>query len=357
MQKHARSKCVNFKYNALTLCVLLHYFINLCDLATWRLSDLALKIILIMLENSVNTPKSWLAFELNILRRLEFSSVAFPFTNSPNLGNYLKNWNIRVLANDLLQAAFMDAKTYIENNGEELSIEEVEIVLEDAYVPQYQLRNESLRNWFNETDAWWFDNVRTNIERLESPLKQALALSLGMKVGDYVLSFDEGTRILRQPLSNVYRRFWSVQPQPINNGQNNAAYNKNSNEFTAENYTDLLFLRLPTAHNQMFRESLSWTAWREEWIRGGDDFWNDLQENLIGQLGTHIETKSQYLNIIEDILRTASHIKLWAIAHVEDSFISTQDLVETIGKVRRVDTIYSKDFSELLGTKAVIITA
>ncbi len=310
-----------------------------------------------MLENSVNTPKSWLAFELNILRRLEFASVSIPFTNSPNLGNYLKNWNVKVLANDLLVSAYVDAKTYIENNGETLSEEELEVVLEDAYVPQYELKNASLRNWFNETDAWWFDNVRSNIEKLASPMSKAIAQSLAMKVGDYVLSFDDETRILRQPLSTVFKRFWNTQPNPVNNGQNNTSYNKNANEFTAENYTDLLFLRLPTAHNQSLKSSRSWTAWREEWIRGRDDFWDDLEENHIGQLGTHIETKSQYLNLIEEVLRTASHIKLWTIAHVEDSFISTQDVVETIGKVRRVDTIYTKDFSELLGTKAVIITA
>ena len=70
-----------------------------------------------------------------------------------------------------------------------------------------------------------------------------------------------------------------------------------------------------------------------------------------------VETKSQYLRLLEETLRTASHIKHWAISHVESGFISTQDLVEVIGKIRRVDTIFTKDFSELTGTKAVIITA
>ncbi len=310
-----------------------------------------------MLKNSENTPKSWLAFELNILRRLKFSTIAMPFTNDPNLGSYLKNWNVKVLANDLMQSAYTDAVTYIENNSEKLAADEIEIILEDVYVPQYQLKNPANGRWFSETDAWWFDNIRTNIEKLSSPVKRSIALSLAMKVGDYVLSFDEDTRVLRQPLANVYKKFWSIHPAPVNNDQNNVCKNKTANEFTAENYPDLLFLRLPTAHNQTFRTSRNWTAWREEWIRGGDDFWNDLEQQHIGQLGTHIETKSQYLSLIEEVLRTASHIKNWAIAHVEDSFISTQDIVETVGKIRRVDTIYTKDFSELLGTKAVIITA
>jgi hypothetical protein len=256
-----------------------------------------------------------------------------------------------------MQSAYTDAKTFIQNNSEMLSENDLEIILEDAYVPQYELKNPSLQKWFNETDAWWFDNVRTNIEKLPSEISKSIALSLGMKVGDYVLSFDDETRILRQPLSNVFKRFWSIHPKPINNGQNNICHNKIANEFIAENYPDLLFLKLPSAHSQTIKDSISWTAWREEWIRGGDDFWQQLEERHSGQLGAHIETKAQYLSLIEELLRTASHIKLWAIAHVEDSFISTQDVVETIGKVRRVDTVFTKDFTELLGTKAVIITA
>ncbi|HRH46050.1 MAG TPA: hypothetical protein PKY82_30685, partial [Pyrinomonadaceae bacterium] len=144
---------------------------------------------------------------------------------------------------------------------------------------------------------------------------------------------------------------------PVNNGQNNTASNRSVREFVAENYPDLMFLRLPRAHNLDLRKSLDTKAWREEWFRCGDEFWNDLETEQTGRLGTHIETKYQYLRLVEDILRTASHIQNWAIAHVEDGFISTQDIVETISHVRRVDTIYTKDFSELTGTKAVIITA
>ncbi|CAN5689175.1 hypothetical protein BH18ACI1_BH18ACI1_15860 [soil metagenome] len=303
------------------------------------------------------TPKGWLAFELNVLRRLKFTSAILPFTNEPNLGVYLKRWAVRVLANDLTQSAWTKAVAVIQNNAEKLSDEDVNSILEDAYVPRYRLQNESLKKWFNETDAWWFDNVRNNIEKLSSPVAQAIALSVGMSVGDYLLSFDKETLELRQPLSNVFRRLWSVSPEPVNNGQNNACQNKNANDFIAENYMDLMFLRLPSAHNQSQQNYLGWTAWREEWLRFGDNFWSDLEKAQAGRLGTLIETKSQYLRLVEETLRTASHIPAWAIAHVEDGFISTQDIVETIGQIRRVDTIFTKDFSELTGSKAVIITA
>lgn len=308
-----------------------------------------------MLTKSDTIPEGWLAFELNVLRRLKFASIILPFTPDPQLGAYLKRWNTRVLANDPTQSAWVKAVGWIQNNGEKLSDEDLERVLEDAYVPQYRLQNESLKNWFTETDAWWFDNLRQNIEKLASPIARAIALSVGMGVGDYVLSFGEETRQLRQPLSNVYRRLRSIQPETFNNGQNNICQNKPAIEFIAENSSDSMFLRLPPARVQKHKSPFY--AWSEEWLRLGNQFWNDLETVQNGKLGTFTETKSQYLRLVEEFLRTASHIPIWAIEHIENGFVSTQEIVETISRIRRVDTIFSKDFSELTGAKAVIITA
>lgn len=310
-----------------------------------------------MLSKTSVIPKGWLAFELNVLRRLKFNSIAIPFTGEANLGTYLKRWNVRVAANDLLKWSWTSAVANIQNNHEIMTEGELDLVLEDAYVPRYRLQNQALRHWFNETDSWWFDNVRQNIEKLSSPVVKSIAFSLGMAIGDYVLSFDEETLELRQPLSTVYKRLWSSQLDPINNNQNNPCTNRIGYEFLAENYTDLMFLRLPRVNNLDLKTSLGFMAWREEWIRGNNIFWNDLEESQVGRLGTHVETKFQYLKLVEETLKTASHIPTWAIAHVEDGFITTQDIVETISKIRRVDSIFTKDFSELTGTKAVIITA
>ena len=309
-----------------------------------------------MIQITKTVPASWLAFDLNILRRLDFKSVAMPFTNDPAIGLYLKRRRARVLANDLLQSAWTRAVAEIQNNGEKLSDDDINLVLEDVYIPRHRLNNAALRNWFSETESWWFDNVRQNVDRLDSPFKVAIAAYLAMAVGDYVLSFTDDTLEFRQPLSTVYRRLWTIFPEPVNNGQNNNCQNKTPDEFIAESYTDLMFLRLPSA-GAVGRENLNRTLWREEWLRGGSDFWPDVERARTGKLGMPVETKSQSIRLLEETLRTASHIPQWAIAHVESGFVSTQDIVDTIGRIRRVEAIYTKDFSELTGTKAVIITA
>lgn len=311
-----------------------------------------------MLNVQTNIPKSWLAFELNILKRLKFNSIAFPFTNDPILGIYLKRWNVRVLANDLTQTGWTKAVATIQNNGEFLSDEDVNSVLEDAYVPQYRLRNPALKNWFTETDAWWFDNVRQNIEKLPSSVLRAVASTIALSVGDYVFSFGPDTLAFRQPLSTVFRRLWSTFPKPFNNRQNNVCSNKHAYDFVAETFSaDLMFLRLPGVHNQSLKNYFGWTAWREEWLRGGDDFWTDLENVQSLRLGAPVATKSQYLRFLCDFLQTAKHFRTWAIFNADSGFITTQELVESIGQIRCVDTIFTKDFSEFTGTKAVIITA
>lgn len=302
-------------------------------------------------------PNGWLAFELGVLRRLKFKSISLAFTGEPDLGVYLKRWGARVATNDLAQWAATKAAAFVENNSEQLSEEDVSLILEDAYVPRHKLDNSALRKWFNETDAWWFDNVRRNIERLETPTARALALACGMTTGDYVLSFDEETREFRQPLSQVFRRVWQSQVTPVNNSQRNTSDNREARDFIAEQHTNLLYLRLPRPRSLHEQRRNTFSTWREEWLRGGDEFWAEFEKTRGGRLGTSVVTKQQYLRFVEDLLQVALHLPTWAIAHAEDGFIPTSDLVETINRVRKVETVYTKDFSELTGLRATIITA
>ena len=301
----------------------------------------------------------WLGFELSVLHRLKFKSVALPLAGEPGLGLYLKRWNARVAANDPAQWAWTKSQAFIENNCERLTEADLEIVLDDAYVPRNYFRNPTLLTWFNETDAWWFDNVRANAERLSSPYKRALALALGMGVGDYVFSFNLDTRDLRQPLSlsNVFRRVWHTLMPPVNNLRKNSSSNQSARSFLAETQnTELLFMRLPRPTRATDSRNARVLTWREEWIRQGKGFWSDLSKDR-NKLDAYVETKEQYLGLIEDLMHTAAHLPQWAIEAVSDGFVTTDELAECVSNTRKIDAIYTKDFSELLGIKAVIITA
>jgi hypothetical protein len=306
---------------------------------------------------STSTPRGWLAFELSVLRRLRFRSLINPFAGEPDLETHVKRWNVRVAANDATRSGWIKGIARVENNSESLSADDLDILLEDVYVPRHKLRNPALRRWFGETDAWWFDNLRENADKLSGDIKQSLALNLGMLTGDYALSFKDETRELRQPLSRVLRRLHENLAPPFDNKQRNKSANKDPRSFIAEQQGDLLFLRLPAptrSGGALTRDELQ--AWREEFVRGGTEFWDEFEAARAGQLGGRIETKQQYLRLVEDLLEAASHFKAWAIAHTEGGYTTTEEIVETLRRVRKVETIYTKDFSELTGARATIIT-
>lgn len=307
-----------------------------------------------MWNSATTTPSSWLAFELSILHRLKFDSIAIPLTGDPAIGGYLRRRGVRVTANDVLQADWYRSLAVIQNKGEKLSDDDINLILEDVYVPHNKLSNPDLRNWFGETDAWWFDNIRKNIDRLDTPLKYAMAVSLVTAVGDYALSFNDDTRDLRKPLSHALRRLWTIGIDLSSGTMGSSCQNKTPDAFIAEATADLMFLRVPKAEISSADGS---RPWREEWLRGGSDFWHNFETNIQGKLGSGIETKSQFLRQLDDLLGRASHMRSWAIDHVESSFVSTQEIADTIGTHRRVEAIYTKDFTELTGKKAVIITA
>jgi len=300
----------------------------------------------------------WLAFELGVLRRLKFSSVALPFTGEPEIAFHLKGWKVEVTANDPMIWSHTKATALVENHSERLDDDDLIALLDDAYVPRDKLDNSSLMKWFNEVDAWWFDNVRFNADKFE-PHKRALALTVGMMVGDYVLSFNDETRHLREPLSlsKVFNQMLACIPLANDNSLRNRSTNQDVRSFVAErNHTDLMFLRLPAPVTQTtVRDPLS--TWREEWLRGGDDFWLELERERVSRLGSRVQSKQQYLGFVEDLLRTGSHIPAWAIAHTENGFISNDELVEKVSLVRKVEATYSKDFSDLLGVRASILIA
>jgi hypothetical protein len=305
-------------------------------------------------------PSGWLAFELSVLRRLKFSSIALPFTCEPDLCVQLKRWKVSVAANDPMIWAFTKATALVENAADRPGDGEIATILDDAYIPRDKLDNPSLLKWFNEADSWWFDNIRFNAERLDSQYKRAFMLTVGMMVGDYVLSFDEESRQLREPLSlsRVFQQMVEILPYPYDNSLRSRACNQDARAFVAERQsTDLLFLRLPAPviQPQLARDTV--LGWREEWLRGGDDFWSELERKQSGQLGSRVQSKRQYLGFVEDLLRTAAHIPAWAISYTENGFMSSDELVQTVGRVRKVNTVYGKDFSDLLGVRASIVTA
>lgn len=305
---------------------------------------------------SGQTPAGWLAFELSVLRRLSFRSAVSPACDEPDVEAYLKRWGVRVSVNATSRWAAVRAAARVENNSERLTREDLDLLLEDVYVPGHRLRNPALARTFGETHAWWFDNFRANADRLSNDAKRALALDLGLSVGDYALSFDEETREMRQPLSRVLQRLNESRPAPFDNRQRNAVRHEDARRFLdAEPAADLLFLRLPAAARAAANDTLH--AWRDEFVDGASDPSSASDGARSRWPASPAATRQQYLSDLDELFTAATRARTWAVSHVDDGRLPVEELVESLRRHRKVETVYTKDFSELTGARAVMITA
>ncbi len=292
--------------------------------------------------------RRWLGFELSVLRRIKFTSVAIPFAGQPDLDWYLKFWGKQVADNDICQWAWWMSRALVENQAEDLSEDEVARVLHNAYVPRRQMHHPALKETLGEMDACWFDNVWLNLQEIENEHRRALAYLHALGVGNYVFSFRPETANLRRPLSEVFVALWRGQRRIVNNAQANRSSNLAAHEFLRGTRADLMYARFPRPEGlAALRETI--VGWREQWTRGTSDCWDALIAQRRGQLGDQVVSKEYYLQLITHFLASATHIPKWAIAHAEDGFVTAAELGEIIKSFRSVEVTYTKDFSDVMG--------
>jgi hypothetical protein len=287
--------------------------------------------------------KLLLGFEASVLRQLEFRSIAIPFWSEARLDWYLKAWGKVIFANDPRHWAGIVARARVEAT-QPLSEDTITRILDEVYVPRVRLANPGLRRWFGETDAWWMDNLRRNIEALDDQQMRAQAATLGLQTGDYALSFDEETLELRRPLTTVFwrlagRAFMGPAGQP-----HNRSFNQPAEEFIRYVRADLLYLRAPYSHTDRGGAEAR-SEWREAWVCGAASG----KTAEFDKRATTPQSKQSYLATLDRLLRPASNFKIWAIEYQEPGLASAQDIIELIKEYRSLKATYTKDVTEVAG--------
>lgn len=287
--------------------------------------------------------KSLLGFEASVLRQLDFGSVAIPHCGWARLDAYLKGWGKQIASNDPRVWAAAASRLAIET-ARPLEEEEISVLLEDVYVPGRRLANPSLRRWFGETDAWWLDNLRRNINSVEDDILQAHALVAGLMTGDYTISFSDETGELRRPLSSVFREL--ARRVLIHGGSQpgSRSHNLPTIEFLKRVRAELLYINLPTPQRELVGPDAR-SEWRECWVAGSEATAGD--DTMLQMMGA--QSKQTFLDRVGLLLRAASHFKTWAIGYQELGLASAREISELIKEYRPVRAVYSKDLTEVAG--------
>ena len=88
-----------------------------------------------------------------------------------------KKRGYEVISNDILKTNYVIAKSLIENKNVLLTKEDMEIIFSGKPIKGFMYKNYSNVSFF-ENECMELDNYRKNIDKLKSPYKKALALSL-----------------------------------------------------------------------------------------------------------------------------------------------------------------------------------
>lgn len=296
---------------------------------------------------------SYIAFEASVLAQQKFDSIAIPFSGMAKIDWYLKLWNKKIIDNDVCQWAWWVARGRVENNSEQLDDFDLQILFSETNSGT-NLNNESLLKWFSEPNAIWLDNLRSNIEKLNNETRKALAIFAGILTGDYLLSFTAETQFLQRPLSEVFIEMLKSVNQIIDNQSYNRSANLTATEFITHTKADLLYANLPSP-GSMVEFLNSSKCWREAWVQGHYNFYNQLLNKVSDSPSAMVTSKEHYLQLFSQFLEKSKDIPIWAIAFLGDLPLSLTEMTDEIKKHRSIKTTYLKDFSELIGERKFYI--
>src|SRR5262249_12600936 len=149
-----------------------------------------------------------------------------------------------------------------------------------------------------------------NVQQIENEHRRALAIMLALGVGDYVFSFtpeDPDTpeiMDLRRPLSEVFLALWRSQRQVVGNGTENYGANGEAQEVCRGARADLVFAGVPRPEGLAgLRQTVA--GWRETWVRGSGEAWDQIIAGQRGRLGDSVVSKEHYLQMVSNFLARA----------------------------------------------------
>jgi DNA adenine methylase/adenine-specific DNA-methyltransferase len=193
------------------------------------------------------------------LKELEFNTVLDAFSGSSVVSYLFKTMGKSVYSNDFLHFSSIISKGVIENANEVLSRQEVEMLV-NLDVESENFISKTFKDiFYNESELLFLDKVSTNISRLDSNYKKALAYSALFRAcvkkqprGVFTISgnldrYNDGRRDLNISLSRHFEEQVGVYSRLIfDNGQQNISFNKSIFDFECELYKpDLVYLDPP----------------------------------------------------------------------------------------------------------------
>jgi adenine-specific DNA-methyltransferase len=269
------------------------------------------------------------------------NSVFDAFSGGASVSYEAKLRGLKVISNDVLKVNYLLAKALIENKSHILTKEDIETIFKGDPKKGFMYENYSKVLFFPE-ECMELDLYRLNIERLSSPYKKALAISLmrramirKMPYSRFDLPWDKIKQLRDEEYSyEKYKRrrayhntsfkdhFLSnlnaYQESIFDNGQNNKALNADVFTLLKKVKADAIYLDPPysSTMNNYFG------------FYGPIDEYIDSEHKI--PFDNNFIDKRLSLKLFDRLFSSLSDYKFWFLSYNNSSFPSKEELVKLI---------------------------
>ncbi len=271
------------------------------------------------------------------------------FAGSQSVAFLFKQLGLKTITNDFLNFNHQIGLGLIENNSEQLTKNDIDILFQPAKnKKEFQLIESVYTNvFFEKEDAYFLDNIRANIPLLESPYKQALAftvinrsmsrkITMGHFAHTQALSYASDperikrNRSLARPIKDIFQDLLSKYNDAVfDNDLENKSYHRNILELLPNlGKIDLAYFDPPYcdshADYQSFYHLLE--TFTEYW--GDKQFINGIKR-YDPQRFSGFDKKRDVISSLQKLFELAQEIPIWLFSYNDRSYPS----VEVFGKM------------------------
>ena len=300
-------------------------------------------------------------------------TVVEPFGGSQSMAYFFKQTGRRVHTNDFMSFSNAIGKALVENKADKLDDIDVRLLLSpNPDESRFNLMRTLFTDvFFKEEDAAFIDAVRGNVERLESPFKKALALSImnraltrKVTMGHFahtqalVYAADpERVKRNRSLVRPVRDLFLELIPEY------NAAVFDNGEACTSQRGDALDFVGTIEAVDVAYFDppyGNSHSDYQQFYhlLETYTEYWKDKQfvngvKRYEPQRKTAFAQKSTIIGALETLFRKSERIPCWILSYNDRSFPDVKTLTEMVGQFRRT-RIERRVYEESRGGKGSV---
>lgn len=286
----------------------------------------------------------------------ESNSILDVFAGSQSMAFYFKQRGLKVFSNDFMAFSHQIGLALIENKGEFLNRDDIDILFSKNPDPQYYdlITNLFANLFFSEEETRMLDAFRGNVEKL-SNCKRALAIAImnralcrKVTMGHFahtraLIYANDVDRIKRnasliRPIKDIFMEYLPLYNSAVfNNEQENRSFNCDAIEFVAEHQDfDVAYFDPPYcdshADYQGFYHLLETFTmyWKDK------KFVNSINRYSPKRI-SGFELKRTIMESLQKLCENAAEIPLWIFSYNDRSNPSVEDFVKLLEKFRKVE--------------------